>query len=517
MAAEVQPHRLAGAECLPKKKQKSIKRPRILPSTCLFTGFICVYLLLSLTCPRKMENFTLYPAKRNQLLLFTRFLDYGNARFPPGKNEQLSTSSLGMTNLVILLILAGDVEVNPGPQLPHIDYLVEAQQQQLNWLTNWLTPQQVSEPLLSSWQLFKPYSLATLCFWSGLHMACPAPSLPGLHLSGTPPPGLLLPWPGLHLSGLLPPGPAPSLPGLHLTGPPLPGPLPSLPGLHLSGPPSPVPPPLLPRLLLPGLPLPGLYLSGPPPPGPLPPLPGLHLSGPSPPGPPPPLPGPLLVLTEPSTVLAGISTKEEDILYTQSDFYGLCHSNHKQGITQGPATIKQELGKRKQYTRSITVSQNVLTKQQATKMFQIVNHAKVLWDPLIKPKGLFGGHLNIRSLVSKYEQIEQLLTNSNLHYLCLSETWLSSTSPGGSVNIAGYNVYRCDRNCGRGGGVLIYVKDSLQCEQIDIQENSLECVGVKITLSPQMSFLVFVLYRPVQKIYSMRNCPMFLKDLAIMN
>ena len=85
-------------------------------------------------------------------------------------------------------------------------------------------------------------------------------------------------------------------------------------------------------------------------------------------------------------------------------------------------------------------------------MFQTVNHAIVLWDPKIKPKGIYGGHLNIRSVVSKTEQLEQLLTNSNLDYLCLSETWLTPTTPLGVLSIPGYNVYRRDRNycVGRG-------------------------------------------------------------------
>lgn len=36
-----------------------------------------------------------------------------------------------------------------------------------------------------------------------------------------------------------------------------------------------------------------------------------------------------------------------------------------------------------------------VTKQQRYRLFQTVNHAKVLWDPKVKPKGVFGGHLNI--------------------------------------------------------------------------------------------------------------------------
>lgn len=39
-------------------------------------------------------------------------------------------------------------------------------------------------------------------------------------------------------------------------------------------------------------------------------------------------------------------------------------------------------------------------KQQQMKLFQTVNHARVLWDAKTKPKGIFGGHLNIHIIVS---------------------------------------------------------------------------------------------------------------------
>lgn len=42
----------------------------------------------------------------------------------------------------------------------------------------------------------------------------------------------------------------------------------------------------------------------------------------------------------------------------------------------------------------------------------------------MKPSGIFGGHLNIRSLILKCDEIRTLLTGSNLDFLCLSETWL---------------------------------------------------------------------------------------------
>lgn len=43
------------------------------------------------------------------------------------------------------------------------------------------------------------------------------------------------------------------------------------------------------------------------------------------------------------------------------------------------------------------------SKQHQNLFFQTVNHAKVIWDLTVKPRGVFGGHLNIRSLILKLE------------------------------------------------------------------------------------------------------------------
>lgn len=109
---------------------------------------------------------------------------------------------------------------------------------------------------------------------------------------------------------------------------------------------------------------------------------------------------------------------------------------------------------------------------------------------------MFGGHLNIRSLISKSEQLEKLLVDSNLDYLCLTETWLQQNSPLGAYNVPGYNIFRKGRDQGRGGGVLIYVKETIKCNQIQLGgSNDLECIGLNVTLSPQMSFIIIGLYR----------------------
>lgn len=65
--------------------------------------------------------------------------------------------------------------------------------------------------------------------------------------------------------------------------------------------------------------------------------------------------------------------------------------------------------------RKLTTNRAVV-KNRKWNVFRSVNNSKILWDPSIKPKGLFGGHLNVRSLMSKNEQIRHLLMDSNLDF-----------------------------------------------------------------------------------------------------
>ena len=89
-------------------------------------------------------------------------------------------------------------------------------------------------------------------------------------------------------------------------------------------------------------------------------------------------------------------------------------------------------------------------------LFQTVNNAKVLWDPQAKPSGLLGGHLNICSFISKSDEIKHILVDSNLDFLCLSETWLNKNSPSAALHIPVYNAFRKDRKVSKGGGLGYY-------------------------------------------------------------
>ncbi len=134
-------------------------------------------------------------------------------------------------------------------------------------------------------------------------------------------------------------------------------------------------------------------------------------------------------------------------------------------------------------------------KQRQSKLFQTVNHAQIIWNSDTKPKGILGGHINIRSILSKIDQIQNLLIDSNLDFLCMSETWLTSNVPTDLINIPGYICYRKDRPKGRGGGVLIYIREQFKILELDLNVN-LESLGLNVILSSNMKFNIVVLYNP---------------------
>lgn len=138
----------------------------------------------------------------------------------------------------------------------------------------------------------------------------------------------------------------------------------------------------------------------------------------------------------------------------------------------------------------------ILKKYLATKILRTLNHARLVWDHQLKPKGLLCGHINIRSMMSKREQIEHLLCDSNIDILGMSETWLSSSSPEAAILLPGCTVFRQDRN-GKGGGVLLNVENLLKCTQLMAPSDvKIEYVSVKVSLFSEMSFIIICLYCP---------------------
>lgn len=82
---------------------------------------------------------------------------------------------------------------------------------------------------------------------------------------------------------------------------------------------------------------------------------------------------------------------------------------------------------------------------------------------LSKSTNLKVGHFNAQSIgsdSSKFLEIYNLIHNSNLNIICISETWLKDIDSINSIYIPGYKLVRCDRSGRRGGGGLMYISEN---------------------------------------------------------
>ena len=94
-------------------------------------------------------------------------------------------------------------------------------------------------------------------------------------------------------------------------------------------------------------------------------------------------------------------------------------------------------------------------------------------------------HINCRSLKNNFANIETLVCNSGVKFtaIALSETWLNKTNEK-IFNLDWYNfVSKCRPGDRKGGGVGLYLNDSLNfkaCEEFCLSLEYIECIFVEL-------------------------------------
>ena len=112
-----------------------------------------------------------------------------------------------------------------------------------------------------------------------------------------------------------------------------------------------------------------------------------------------------------------------------------------------------------------------------------------------KRNGLKIAFLNIVSLRKHRHELEITLKEQDFDIIGLSETRLDSKITDNEVKIDGYNLFRKDRNR-NGGGVAIYVKESLPPPVVKLKSDTLELVSLEIKQNHAKPFLVVSWYQP---------------------
>ena len=102
--------------------------------------------------------------------------------------------------------------------------------------------------------------------------------------------------------------------------------------------------------------------------------------------------------------------------------------------------------------------------------------------------------LNVNSLPSKFIEIKEWLVDGVFDILCIQETKIDSTFPNSQFHVNGYNIFRRDRKKG-GGGVMIFVRDSIVARPIKTKCKFVEAILLNLTIG-QTRFALVAAYKP---------------------
>ncbi|XP_075162960.1 uncharacterized protein LOC142235586 [Haematobia irritans] len=103
----------------------------------------------------------------------------------------------------------------------------------------------------------------------------------------------------------------------------------------------------------------------------------------------------------------------------------------------------------------------------------------------------------------------------HIDIICISETWFTKYVADGFICVAGYNVFRNDRNIRTGGGVAIYVKSNISCKVIirSGENEEVESIFIETLLNGQ-KLLIGCVYRPNKNI-PINNFINYLTDAVV--
>ena len=116
-------------------------------------------------------------------------------------------------------------------------------------------------------------------------------------------------------------------------------------------------------------------------------------------------------------------------------------------------------------------------------------------DDIVNARGMHIGHLNVRSMVNKWDLLKTQFSGSNLHILGFSETWLNDKLPSTLFQLSKeYTLIRNDRNWSeandhtikKGGGVGLYIRSNLDFSAtshsiLNASTRDIECNGFRLS------------------------------------
>ena len=107
-------------------------------------------------------------------------------------------------------------------------------------------------------------------------------------------------------------------------------------------------------------------------------------------------------------------------------------------------------------------------------------------------------HLNVRSLTAHFNDFSEHMLSNSYDVIAIGESWLTAAVQDHMIRLPGYNLERLDRVTRRGGGVALYLTESLSYRRLpdfDYNREGLECMVVELGLGGVRA-CICVMYRP---------------------
>ena len=116
------------------------------------------------------------------------------------------------------------------------------------------------------------------------------------------------------------------------------------------------------------------------------------------------------------------------------------------------------------------------------------------------------GHINIRSLVPKLDEVRLLIRQNELDALCVSESWLTKDVSSDILMFSGYQTVREDRKVARrgrrevrGGGLVVIIRDGIVASKLSVtrrEDSRLETLWLAVSAPGGRSAVLGAAYRP---------------------
>ena len=80
--------------------------------------------------------------------------------------------------------------------------------------------------------------------------------------------------------------------------------------------------------------------------------------------------------------------------------------------------------------------------------------------------------LNARSIVNKKNELNIMVEDIDPHIIGITESWANTDITDAELGLTGYVMFRRDRIGRRGGGVILYVNESIQAYEIKLESEA---------------------------------------------